>query len=75
MGNTYTSKIEENRSYNDFTNSYNLFHKNGKVFRVKKSQSINEGVEKQAPKIENMDKMKHLMGYNPSKYVVNKKIK
>jgi len=75
MGNTYTSKIEENRSFNDFTNSYNLFHKNGKIYRVKKIQSINEGVEKQSHKVENMDKMKHLMGYNPSKYLVNKKIK
>jgi hypothetical protein len=82
LGNTYenklntsTNKLEINESVVEVIDSYNFYLKENKVYAVKKLSVLNENTEMKNTVInENLDKMKHLLGYSPSKFVKTKGI-
>ncbi|NJO59691.1 MAG: DUF3008 family protein [Richelia sp. RM2_1_2] len=75
MGNSYTTKVNENVTYNDFAAKYDFYLKESVVYVSKKKQSLNESVENKPKTFGNMDKMNHLIGYKPATFVDSKKSK
>lgn len=80
LGNTYenklntnTNKLEINENVVEVIDSYNFYLKENKVYAVKKLSVLNENKEVANTVInENLDKMKHLLGYNPNNFVKTK---
>jgi hypothetical protein len=66
IGNTYTSKVELNESVKNILDNYEFYYDNVNdiIYHKKISDNINESMD--------LNKFKHLTGYNPSKYVSTK---
>ena len=77
LGNTYNSRVEINESIvKDLKNNNFYVNDNKEVFSIKKSNQINESEEKGIRIDENaLNKMKHLLGYNPKVYTDTKSTK
>lgn len=82
LGNTYMSKTVDkkvvvNEGVVDIMETYQFYTDGEKVFSVKNPvQSLNEGEVKEKPVVnEQVDKMKHLLGYKPDSYVTTKNVK
>jgi hypothetical protein len=76
MGNKYSlvgKKINENVGFENIISEYDFYLNENSIFAIEKSKNI--VVEKEQKKINesSFDKMKHLMKYDPSKYVDTKK--
>jgi len=82
LGNTYNSKTIDNKvSVNESVvkvMSENKFYTDGKaIFAIKNPvQKLNENVSKEKPVVnEQMDKMKHLLGYKPESFTNTNNVK
>lgn len=82
LGNTYKSKTENYKvNVNEnAVNALNLyeFYTDGKnvYFMKNEAQNLNESEEKSTTVVnENVEKMKHLLGYNPNKFVNTNNVK
>ena len=82
LGNTYFSKTVDkkvvvNEGVVDLMESYKFYTDGEKVFSLKNPvQQLTEGKTDEKPVInEQMDKMKHLLGYKPDSFVNTKNIK
>jgi hypothetical protein len=66
IGNTYTSKVELNESVKNILDNYEFYYDNVNdiIYHKKISDNINESMD--------LNKFRHLTGYNPSKYVSTK---
>lgn len=67
FGNTYNNKVKLNESVQLIIENYKFYYdvKNDKVLHNKKDKTLNEGID--------TTKFKHLLNYNPSKKLSNKK--
>lgn len=81
LGNKYygraiDSKVIVNESIEKFINRNEFYTDGTNIFIKKISKNINESVNSsRTVNNENINKMKHLLGYNPSKFVDTKKVK
>lgn len=69
VGNTYNNKVELNESINNIMSKYDFYYDidNNEIYHTLKNKNINEGLD--------LNKFKHLTGYNPKTYISNKKNK
>jgi hypothetical protein len=76
LGNTYTQKVNVNEGVVKAIGGYRFFTNGQDVFTLKNPvQSLNETAVKTKPVVnEQMDKMKHLVGYNTATFVKQSKI-
>jgi hypothetical protein len=76
LGNTYTQKVNVNEGVVKAIGGYRFFTNGQDVFVLKNPvQSLNETAVKTKPVVnEQMDKMKHLVGYNTATFVKQSKI-
>jgi hypothetical protein len=73
MGNRYSmvgTKINENKKFEDFSSKYDFYLLENKVYSVDKNLTVNK---KSSINESALNKMKHLMKYNPNSYVDAKK--
>jgi hypothetical protein len=77
LGNTYTQKVDVNESAVKAMDKYKFYTDGKNVVVVKNpAQSLNEAPIMCKPVVnEQMNKMKHLLGYKPNDYVNTKNIK
>ena len=77
MGNSYTTRVEENKDMRNMMNAFKFYLNNkGQVKHAKVGkQNLNEGEETKKPVNEDFEKMKKLMGYDPSKYTNTSNVK
>jgi len=82
LGNTYMSKTVDkkvvvNEGVVDIMENYQFYTNGEKVFSIKNPvKQLNENEVKEKPVVnEQMDKMKHLLGYKPEAYVSTKGVK
>jgi len=77
MGNTYTNKVDINESAVMAMDKYKFYTDGKNVVVVKNPAiSLNENDQKAKPVVnEQMNKMKHLLGYKPNDFVNTKNIK
>jgi len=77
MGNSYTTKVHENKEMRNIMNAFNFYLNGNKIVKVKNGkQTLSESEEKQKPIVnEQFESMKKLMNYDPSKYVNTDNIK
>ena len=82
LGNTYKSKTVDNKvivneGVVSVMESHKFFTDGKEIFALKNPvQSLNEGEVKDKPVVnEQIDKMKHLLGYKPEKFVSTKGVK
>ena len=77
MGNSYTTRVNENTEMRKFMDSFDFYMNGKEVVRVKTGkQTLSESEEKQ-PKLvnEQVEKMKKLMGYDPSQHINTDSVK
>jgi hypothetical protein len=77
MGNAYTTKVNENTEMRNIMDAFNFYINGDQVTRVKTGkQTLSEGAEQQKTVVnEQIEKMKKLMGYDPSKHVNTDNVK
>ena len=77
MGNSIDSRGNVNEAVNNVLTSHKFYTDGKKVVAVKNpTQKLNEGEEKKKPIVnEEFNKMKHLFGYDPKKFVDTKRNK
>jgi hypothetical protein len=77
MGNTYTNKVDINEGVVDALGKYKFYTDGSTVYRWKSVQNLNESEQKDKKPVinEQMDKMKHLLGYKPNDFVNTKSTK
>ena len=82
LGNTYLSKtvnkkVTVNETVVNAINSHKFYTDGKSVVAVKNPvQNLNEGEIKEKPVVnEQMDKMKHLLGYKPNSFITTKNVK
>ena len=78
MGNAYTTRVDENFDMRQLMDSFEFYMNGGQVTRVKTSgrQIMSEGETKEKPMVnEQLEKMRKLMGYDPSKHVNTDNVK
>lgn len=74
LGNKFNSNVSINESVSETIDNNKFYYDGINVYQIKVSNSLNESTEKQI-KDQSFDKMKHLLGYNPSKFTDVKNIK
>jgi hypothetical protein len=76
LGNTYTQKVNVNESFVKAIGKFKFYTNGTDVFALKNPvQSLNEATLKTKPVVnEQMDKMKHLVGYNTAVFIKQNKI-
>lgn len=76
LGNTYNSKVQVNEDVKTAIESYQFYTDGTKVFAYKPVQNLSGAALKTKPVVnEHVDKMKHLLGYNPKNYVDTSNVK
>lgn len=77
LGNLYTQKVNVNENFNKAITGKKFYTNGIEVFVLKNSvKNINESKLNDKPVVnEGMNKMKHLMGYNPKDFIRHNKIK
>jgi hypothetical protein len=77
LGNTYTQKVSVNENFVKAVGGFKFFTNGQDVFALKNPvQNLSEGIEKDKKPVvnEQMEKMKHLVGYNTATFVKQSKI-
>jgi len=79
MGNGYTTRVNENAEMRNMMEMFDFYINGDKVTRVKSTktgkQSLTEGKEEKPIVNEQAEKMKRLMGYDPSKHMSTANVK
>lgn len=76
LGNGYTQSVNENREMRNIMNSFDFYLDKGAVVKVARKQSLTEGKETLKPAVnEQLEKMKKLLSYDPSKRVDTSNVK
>jgi hypothetical protein len=76
LGNTYSNKVTVNEGVVNALSTYKFYTDGSVVYRFLSTQSINEAALKTKPVMnEQMDKMKHLLGYEPKSFVNTNNVK
>lgn len=77
LGNAYSNKVVVNESVNNILTKYKFYTDGSVVYRwLLPTQTINEAALKTKPVVnEQMNKMKHLLGYDPKNFVNTNNVK
>lgn len=76
LGNVYTQSVNENKEMRNIMNSFDFYLDKGAVVKVAKKQSLTESKETSKPAVnEQVEKMKKLFSYDPSKRVDTSNVK
>jgi hypothetical protein len=70
LGNTYTSKVNVNESAVSAMDKFKFYTDGSQVYAMKRGGTLNENTNVSKPVVnEQMNKMKHLLGYKPDSFV------
>jgi len=76
LGNTINNKYQINEDINDILLKYNFYTDGENVLALSKSKGLNESVENKKEEVsESLNKINHLLNYNPNNYINTKKTK